>query len=1767
MKKILPFIPALTLAQGQLLVDFNSTSQDGGPHNESGYNAFDAPHEGATPPSGQTYTAFGTSVTVTPTWPNSTARTVRQFIDRGAGNDSNWGSTNIDLLTDWIGVDTRSGTGNGTYDGNSGTPTYLAISLGGLPAGTYDWRSFHHDTENIHTDFQVEYSVDGGGTYSAVNGPNPGGTFPGTDSSPGGNPASAQTYDDSTPKNDLPSTAAFSFTANAGQDVVIRFAAHSIGTVHKDFFILNGFEVESTSPASGPTDLALSANSVPLTAPVGTTVGQLTTTDPTPGDTFTYSLVTGTGDDNNADFEISGGNSLITQRSLSAYPGGSTLSVRVRTTDALGASFEKAIPIQLVNDSDGDGLDDSWEILYFENLTSATGTGNNDGDSLDNLGEQAAGTDPTDPDSDDDGLQDHVETNTGTYVSASNTGSNPLEADSDGDGLSDGVEVSADNGAITDPNNQDSDGDGFNDRVEIENATDPNDANDTPDGLLPLQINEILVSNETGIDDGNGSKQDWLEIFNPNPGAVNLDTFFLTDDPADLTKWNFPAVSIPANGYLLVFASGNDMTDPDGNPHTNFRLTANGEFLAIVRPNGELIDDQFTPTYPEQFSDISYGRPPGGESFVFFSNPTPGSANVGAGAPGVVKDTNFSVDRGFYDSAFDLEIASDTPGALIRYTRDGSLPTLTNGSTYTAPINISTTTNVRAIAYLNGENYIPTNVDTHSYIFVDDVAAQSKAGLIAKGWAENWGYDSQVGQVIPADYDMDPRVVNDTLNLRSPGYSIRDSLLDIPSVSLTMKQEDFVTTRVGTSTSPKSLYGTPRDRFERVCSIEYILPDGSRGFQEDCKIETHGNSSRTPRRMQKHSLRLTFSGSVGIGKLRYNLFPESPVDEFNKLVLRACFTDSWALASWSSARYRPNDSLYTRDVWMKELLRDMGQPSSYGNFVHLYVNGAYFGLHNLTERIEDDFYADHQGGNKEDWEVNADLGTPGPLWNSMISSLSGVSNPAQYEIAKTKIDVENYADWVILHLFGDSEDWPTKNSYAAANALSGDGRYRFNVWDQEIAFDKYSWNRYNDSRTGMLPFQRLRQSDDFKMLFADRVYKHLHDDGALTVENTVLSFLEINDQIDKAIVAESARWGDVQATTPYGNTASSSNNIDSDHYPPTINSPIYFTREQHWVKERDNVVSNYLPTLHDLDDSRSFIRELRGQNLYPSIDPPAYSQFGGVVPMNFPLQLSSPDGAVYYTTDGSDPRLDGGSINPAAGTFGGFIESDLIGINDFGWTYLAGTTALSPSNVVVGNPSYNSGDWKHPSYDDSAWAPDLAGNPNGAQGPLVGRLTNAVSGITSPNTIFDIGPFGAGYPTVYFRKEVQITDADEVAELIFNIIRDDAMIVYVNGREVYRDGFPNAIVNYADFGPVTPSEIEPEIFTYTTAPGDLLEGKNIIAVELHNSSAGNSDLGIQMSVSQRRAAPGGNTVNLTQTGTVRSRTLANGEWSALREADFIVGTPATTGNLVVSEIMYNPQGPDEDLEFIEILNINPTLTLDLTNVSFTDGILYSFPPGFTLPPLQRVVIAKNRDAFISVYGETGFALAPGNFESSLSNGGETLILTANDGEIIQSFDYNDDAGLGWPPSADGLGASLVLIDPLSNPDHNLPTSWKASEVPGGSPGIPDTPYPSNPDDDDDNDGLTNLAEFFFGTNPGVANGNPVSIGASESGLNLTFDRNAFPGNLSWEVQSSDDLQTWSPANLTAEPVTITGGSTVRESHAITPDQIRKFYRVRVTPGL
>ena len=1207
-----------------LLVDFNSTNQDNGPRLQSGYQPYNAGHEAAADfLAARSYSAFGTTVSLQVTWPDTTSNRVQQMLDRPAANDINWTGQKLDLLTDWIGVDTRTAeNGRGDFNGVTGLPTRLVFRFAGLPAGTYSYRSYHHDTENIHTPYRVEISTDGGASYAPFQGP-----FPGTDSSPGGTPASAQTYTGAGSQDPatLPSTFNTNLVTVQGQDLLVRYIPLSSTGTHLRLFVVNGLELVATTPPSAPTDLQFSSTTVSRTAVEGTVVGLLTTTDPTPGDTFTYTLVGGIGSDHNADFAIQG-NQLVVDRQLAELQTGATLSIRIRSTDAAGGWTEKVFPLGVVNDSDGDGLDDSWELLHFQDLDEIA-SGNPDADRLTHLEEQAAGTLPLDADTDDDRLSDGDEVKTHF--------TDPLDPDSDNDGLPDDVEVLV---HFTNPKLADSDGDGYHDALEVAENTDPNDIADYPPFLLPLRINEFVANNRSGLNDGNGNRVDWIEIFNPNPQSVNLQGYRLTDSSLDPSKWTFPSVTLPSNGYLVVYASGSGVPDAAGNLHLNFSLSADGEYLALIRPTGG-IDDQFAPAFPRQFPDVSHGRHPGTGMPRFFSPATPGTAN-GNGYAGVVEAPVFSTGRGFHDAPFDLTLVAPTPQAQIRYTIDGSKPSSTAGTLYAgSPLPVTTTSKVRAIAFRDG--WLSQAVQTHSYVFVDHVAQQPAN---PPGWPANWGYNSEVNAIVPADYAMDPRVVNNTL----PGYGIRAALLDIPSVSVNLPMDDFIT-------PPGGIYASPLARVEKECSVEFLPVDGTAGFQADCKVEVHGNSSRRPARMQKHSLRLSFSSAVGPPKLDYPLFPDSPVDEFNKLVLRACFTDSWGLVSWDAGRYRPNDSQYTRDVWMKRSFGDMGHSRSYGRYVHLYVNGLYFGLHDLTERLEDDFFAEHLGGEPEHWQVNADFATGSPRWTEMmaIANSADIATPAGYQAILPYLDVANFADYMLLHFYADSEDWPRFNGYAAANPVSGDGRFRFWVWDQEIALDKFSWNRYNSNIAGPGPgplFQRLRLSPEFRLLFADRVKKHLFDGGAISLAGSASRYLEIAGKIDKAIVAESARWGDTADTTPYGSAVqqpSPLNNVEADAYPPAPNfggpGGAYFTRESSWLVERDHIVNYHLPVIHSNSDSRGLVQELRANNLYPALDAPVFSQHGGILPPGQTLAISAALGTVHYTTDGLDPR------DPASG--------------------------------------------------------------------------------------------------------------------------------------------------------------------------------------------------------------------------------------------------------------------------------------------------------------------------------------------------------------------------------------------------------------------------------------------------------------------------------------------------------------------------------------
>ena len=557
---------------------------------------------------------------------------------------------------------------------------------------------------------------------------------------------------------------------------------------------------------------------------------------------------------------------------------------------------------------------------------------------------------------------------------------------------------------------------------------------------------------------------------------------------------------------------------------------------------------------------------------------------------------------------------------------------------------------------------------------------------------------------------------------------------------------------------------------------------------------------------------------------------------------------------------------------------------------------------------------------------------------------------------------------------------------------------------------------------------------------------------------------------------------------------------------------------------------------------------------------------------------SSPNeaGEIYFTADGSDPRMIGGDINPSATRLSGSTESITLFEEGSTWKYL--------DDGSLGNS-----DWKTPAFDDSAWAsgPAEFGYGDGDEATVVGFGGNGSTKFIS----------------TWFRKAITVTRAEAFLDLTLQVRRDDGVVVYLNGTEIARDNLPAGLIEPDTLALSSLSGNDESDFIDFSVPAALLiEGTNVIAAEVHQAGAGNSDISFDATLAGTRATETDSPIALNRSTTLRARSRNNGEWSALTEATFYVGTPASAANLVFSEINYHAAPPteaearqpfvtdDSDFEFIELQNIGAG-TIDLSGLKFTRGINFQFPVGTVLESNAQVLIVKNMQAFQLRYPSVPTALILGEFgdSTSLSNNGESLALAGADTAIIRDFRYNDKAP--WPEAADGDGPTLQLRTPSANPDHAIGESWRTSSAPLGTPGRPDdtggTGYAAwaaangvtgGPESDDDNDGVSNFLEFALRSLPSSPSAHllPMAItqtfeinGITARYLTFTHPRNPDAPSLTYTLETSGDLQNWrSNDQMTLLSTTPTGDGSdtviYRSTHALTEPTNSFYVRLRVS---
>jgi hypothetical protein len=613
---------------------------------------------------------------------------------------------------------------------------------------------------------------------------------------------------------------------------------------------------------------------------------------------------------------------------------------------------------------------------------------------------------------------------------------------------------------------------------------------------------------------------------------------------------------------------------------------------------------------------------------LYLEVPTPGAPNA-PGFSGFVDPVVFSPPRGLRDTPAAVVMSSATPGAVIHYTLDGSEPVAGISPLYTGAVEIASTRHLRARAFLADHRSSP--IATHTYVFPDLVVNQP---VVPPGLPSGWSG-------ITGDYEMDPDVVQTTL----PGFSVPEALRALPSASLVMPHHDWWNATSGIYYN-SSASGAA---WERKVSLEWFTPDGSESWQQDCGVEIQGNSSRNHSFTPKHSLRISFKKAYGAGTLRQTLYPEGSVQRFDQLTLRASSTDSWPVrignVDQGVLRWDPARGTYLRDQWMRDALRDLGQPHARGRYAHLYLNGLYWGMYNVAERLNDAWSAFHFGGEKEEYDVIKDFAElqagNRTAWNQLMAAAdAGFATEAAFQALQGNapdgtrnpqlpvlLHVDNFIDYMITHIYAGAEDWATHNYWASRRRGPESEGFRFYVWDQEISNDSLVRTRVGshvggdrfelaDDRGGggspVYLYSKLRLNPSFQRRFMDRAHALLvRPGGLLTPAWNHARWVARQTQIDLAIVAESARWGDYRFAVPA-------------------------KRETHWLSEMNWMRDTYWPQIHPIALAR-----FQSVGLLSPLSPPALSPAGGSIAFGARLTAShtnAPSAEIWITLDGRDPR-------------------------------------------------------------------------------------------------------------------------------------------------------------------------------------------------------------------------------------------------------------------------------------------------------------------------------------------------------------------------------------------------------------------------------------------------------------------------------------------------------------------------------------------------
>ena len=558
----------------------------------------------------------------------------------------------------------------------------------------------------------------------------------------------------------------------------------------------------------------------------------------------------------------------------------------------------------------------------------------------------------------------------------------------------------------------------------------------------------------------------------------------------------------------------------------------------------------------------------------------------------------FSHAHGFYDAPFALAITlegedgqptgggSGERGPTVRYTLDSNEPTGSSTAYDGTPLTIGGTTIVRAALFDGDVRLSP--VTTATYLFVDDILKQTNTPA---GYPDTWGRYTTISGTAKADYEMDPEMTADP-TLRP---KITEGLQSLPVVSIVTAPDNLFSHENDPDRGGIYIFTGPPvgddtgHGWTRPASVEMFVSGELRMKNEEfdlstsCGLRLHGGHGRLAEKNPKHSFRLVFKEKYGPKTLKYPLFGEDEPAKFDQLVLRCHFGNSWQ--HWDEGNRQK--AQYTRDVWARRMQRRLGRTSVNALYVNVFLNGMYWGLYNLAERVDDQYGKDHIGGEKADVDVikieesggNHLEASEGTLdaWQQMTtlaavvggSTVSGgfadglSPDEAYAALADTLLDIPSFIDYMLINQYGGNTDWDHHNWYALRRRGADSQGFRFICWDSELILEDARRSVLGTNNGSSFPtgiFNNLLSNTQFARRYVNRAKELLADDGLLGEESAVQVFDSLYNVICGALYCEAARWGDYRR----------------DVHPWQSRGSLY-TVDDTYMKERNRLLTQFFP--------------------------------------------------------------------------------------------------------------------------------------------------------------------------------------------------------------------------------------------------------------------------------------------------------------------------------------------------------------------------------------------------------------------------------------------------------------------------------------------------------------------------------------------------------------------------------------------------------------